>query len=113
MLCSSASSWPFMAEPPAPADGGEAAPNPLQGLAKAWENDEVIRHSALKNWQLLKWPTQKLVGVISFETIAYNARVVDYVLRFHCPSTKTPRTVNTELLREEVRGTKVKITWFF
>ena len=27
-----------MAEPPAPVGEGEASPNPLQGLAKAWDN---------------------------------------------------------------------------
>jgi hypothetical protein len=102
-----------MAEPPAPVGEGEASPNPLQGLAKAWDKDDVIRHLALKNGQLLKWPNKKQIGVISFETIAFNARVLDHLLRFHCPSVKTPKTVNIDLLREEVRGTKVKTTWFF
>lgn len=98
-----------MAERPAQEGEGPS----LVGLAKAWEKDDVIRQSALKNGQLLKWPDKKRVGVISFETIAFNARVLDLLLRFHCPSLKTPKTVNIDLLRDEVRGTKVKTSGFF
>lgn len=85
----------------------------LQILCRDWLRHGTIRHLALKNGQLLKWPNKKQIGVISFETIAFNARVLDHLLRFHCPSVKTPKTVNIDLLREEVRGTKVKTTWFF
>ena len=35
---STVSAWQFMAEPPAPVGEGEASPNPLQRLAKAWDN---------------------------------------------------------------------------
>ena len=44
-----------MAERPAQEGEGPS----LVGLAKAWEKDDVIRQSALKNGQLLKWPDKK------------------------------------------------------
>lgn len=106
---------PLMAapEPPAPAEGMEeeaAAEYSLAGLATAWEKDDIIRQRTLKEGNLLCWPNKKLTGVISFPTISANARVLDSVLRHHCPNYISPKTVHIDHLREQVRWAKVEIT---
>ena len=73
----------------------------LVGLGVQWEKDEVIRQNTLKNNSLLVWPTPKMTGVISFETVAMNARVLDYLLRLHCPLLSPAKTVNIDHVRSE------------
>lgn len=99
-----------MAEPLAIAgDDDDVAPSStLDGVGKAWEKDEVVRQKTLKNGALLSWPTKKLTGVITFQTIAHNARVMDILLNLHCPRT-TPKTVNIDKLRAEVGWSKVEV----
>ena len=95
-----------MAEIP---DEMEATPQSLDGLGKTWERDDIIRHGALKRGSLLAWPDPKLTGVISFQTIAYNARLIEVLLSIHCPRTSSPKTVNIDKLRYEVGGPKLKL----
>ena len=103
-----------MAEPAEPlavaGDEDDAAPSStLDGLAVAWERDEIVRQKTLKSGSLLAWPTAKLTGVVSFQTISYNARVMDILLNIHCSKIPTPKTVNMEKLRAEVGWSKVEM----
>ena len=75
--------------------------NLLEGLGAIWENDEVIRGHLLLTGSLLKWPNEKLMGVISFATAAHNARVLWHVLDKWCPQIKEPKTVKIDDVRKE------------
>ena len=102
-----------MAEPAGPlAIGGDeedvAPSSTLNGVGAAWERDEIVRQKTLKEGQLLSWLTAKLTGVVTFQTIAHNARVMDILLNIHCSRIPTPKTVNMDKLRGEVGWSKVE-----
>lgn len=78
-----------------------SATSTLVGLGITWEKDEVIRGCVLKNHSLLQWPKPSMVGVISFTTIALNARVLDCVLRNWCPKSSIGKTLNIDDVRAE------------
>ncbi len=73
----------------------------LEGLAKSWDSDEDIRHWVLDSKSLLKWPSSKKVGDITFETLAMNARVVNKVLDIWCPQLSEAKTLILEQVRDE------------
>ena len=75
----------------------------LEGLAGSWESDQVIRSHALKMGTMLAWPSPKHVGVVTFETISKNARVMDLLLKLWCPQLTSAKTVNVDQLRAEER----------
>eukprot|EP00438_Fugacium_kawagutii_P013701 Skav233526 [mRNA] locus=scaffold2975:268787:271531:- [translate_table: standard] len=50
----------------------------LDGLAKVWEEDSVVRTLLLHNGSLLSWPSEKMKGVVTFETMRPNARVIKH-----------------------------------
>lgn len=81
----------------------EVESSTLSGLGAQWEKDDVIRQNTLKNNSVLVWPKPTMVGVISFETVAINARVLDYMLRLHCPRLSQAKTVNIDHVRSEDR----------
>lgn len=78
----------------------------LAGLAKAWNDDEVIRKQLLGEKTLLSWPDPKMTGVINFATIAHNGRVLAHVLEKWCPQVDAPKTVNIDHVRAEARWSK-------
>ena len=73
----------------------------LEGLASLWENDRGLRSRALKSQSLLAWPLPEQVGVINFDTMKSNARVVMLILEKWAPQVTTAKTVNIDQLREE------------
>ena len=84
-------------------ENSEKAPgvNLLAGVGTIWENDEVIRGQLLQTGSLLKWPNEKMIGVISFTTAAHNARVLWHVLETWCQQVAEPKTVKIEDVRRE------------
>lgn len=66
----------------------------LEGLAKAWEDDEVIRRFALHNEKgtVLTWPSPKHIGVATFETISKNGRIMEALLENWCPQVSAAKT---------------------
>lgn len=78
----------------------------LDGLAKAWADDECVRSLLLHKKSLLSWPSSKKTGVISFETMAQNARVLSKVLEIWCPQMEIPKTLSIDDAREQVRCSK-------
>ena len=84
----------------------------LQGLAKLWEGDPIIRGKALKNGSLLSWPSPKKTGVITFATVAFNSKVVEHCLRHWCPQVPSAKTLNIDQVRLEARVSKTQPTFF-
>lgn len=83
----------------------------LEGLGKLWERDEVIRGKALKTGSLLSWPSPKKTGVITFETVAFNAKVVEHCLYHWCPQVPSVKTLNIDQVRAEARVSKTQSTF--
>lgn len=78
--------------------------NTLEGLAKAWESDADIRRAVLKGGNLLKWPSPKTVGVISFPAIRLNRKVLEYVLQHWCPQAADRKTASIGFLKPQAGG---------
>ena len=76
--------------------------NALSGLAAAWEKCRAIRQAALRNDSVLQWPTPALTGVITFETMTYNSKVLLRLLRLWLPQLDTLKTINVFAARKEV-----------
>ena len=74
----------------------------LDGLNECWEADPIIRGHALRNeGTLLCWPSKELTGVVSFQTIACNARVLWQLLETWCPQVPEPKTVSMAQVRQQ------------
>ena len=92
------------ADPPQEGKNAKDKPkpkDPLAGLAGLWEQDEVLRRHLLSSNSLLAWPTKKLVGVISFETMASNTRVLQILLGLWCPTVPAAQTVRIDNVRDQ------------
>ena len=76
----------------------------LEGLAGLWENDKVIRGKTLGSGKLLQWPSPEQVGVINFETMKKNCRVLEKLLLTWCPQLSYAKTVHIDQVRAEVGG---------
>ena len=81
----------------------------LEGLAKSWESDDTFRGRLLATGNVLQWPSSKLTGVISFETISLNCKVLEKTLRCWCPQVSSAKTVCIDQVREEAR--EFKMVW--
>ena len=93
------------AEHPAVGDGADVGVS-LAGLMTKWNDDDAIRTHVLHTQSLLKWPSPKHVGVINFNTLALNARVISKLLEVWCPQLDTPKTVWIDHVRDEVGAPK-------
>ena len=84
---------------------GFQAPDPLalDGLASAWERNRSIRNRVMQSGSLLQWPDSKKVGVISFETMSYNYKVLLRLLRIWLPDLEKLKTINVYAARREVQ----------
>ena len=83
-----------------PEEAPEGSPN-LNGLAKAWNDDDTIRTRVLHSKSLLSWPSPKMTGVINFNTMRQNSVVIKSVLSVWCSRVQTPQTVDIGHMREE------------
>ena len=77
--------------------------NALNGLADMWNKNRHIREHLLQHGQLFKWPSPMQVGVVTFETAAFNFRVLARLLRLCLPKLDTLRTINIDAARKEAR----------
>lgn len=87
-----------------PVEEADPSSTSLQGLAKAWEDTEILRDKLLRHGSLLTWAEPKLTGVINFHTMSPNAKVLELVLKIWCPQTDDGKTVNIDQVREEAGG---------
>lgn len=85
-----------------PIEEGDPSLTSLDGLAKMWEDTEILRDRLLGTGSLLTWPDPKLTGVITFHTLSYNAKLIERILQLWCPQVDTPKTVVIDQVREEV-----------
>ena len=74
----------------------------LAGLMEAWNACDSCRDIALGQKSFLQWPSDKHVGVISFETMGRNGAFLEKVLKIWCPQLQEPKTVPIDSLRDEV-----------
>ena len=73
----------------------------LDGLATCWEKNKSIRHHMLATGNLMKWPSPTLVGVVNFQTIALNHKVLERTLRLWLKRTDVLKTINIYAARRE------------
>ena len=85
-------------------DGAPVPGTSLEGLGLKWEADSDLRTQVLQTKSLLKWPSPKKTGVISFETVALNAKIICMTLEVWCPQVSEAKTVHIDHVRSEVRG---------
>ena len=78
----------------------------LDGLAKIWNDTEVLRDLLLGKGTLLLWPDDKLTGVVNFNTIAYNGKLIELVLQLWCPQVSEAKTLIIDQVRAEVGRVK-------
>ena len=78
----------------------------LQGLAQALNENEAIRTTILHKGTILQWPSPRLVGVHTFNTLACNEAVVMEVLKIWLPKNPVPKTICIESCREEAHFEK-------
>ena len=74
----------------------------LEGLMEKWNSCDACRTQLLTFKSLLKWPSDKHTGVITFETMGCNGQVLEKVLEVWCPQLDKEKTVPMESLRDEV-----------
>ena len=77
--------------------------NNLDGLWKLWADDEVVRSQILQKGTLFSWPDPKCTGVINFETMEHNTRVLEYLAETWCPKTSAPKTIYIPHAREQAK----------
>lgn len=73
----------------------------LDGLAQAWEDDSLIRTLLLHNGSLLSWPSERMQGVVTFDTMRPKAGVIKHVIRTWCPRVKVPKTLCIDQVRAQ------------
>ena len=78
----------------------------LDGLAKIWNDTEVLRDLLLGKGTLLLWPDDKLTGAVNFNTIAYNGKLIELVLQLWCPQVSEAKTLIIDQVRAEVGRVK-------
>ena len=74
----------------------------LKGLAEALNKNEAIRSTILHKGTILQWPSPRLVGVHTFNTMASNEAVMMEVLKIWLPQNPVPKTICIDDCREEV-----------
>ena len=73
----------------------------LKGLAKKLADDPVLRHHLLTTGTFFKWPAVKCTGIVNFQSIAVNSRLLEYVVDLWCPQHTVPKTLQVEQARDE------------
>ena len=73
----------------------------FDGLWKLWANDEIVRGQILQKGTLFSWPDPKCTGVINFDTMEHNTRVLEFLVDIWCPKTSMPKTIYIPAAREE------------
>ena len=90
---------------------GDLDAQTLDGLAKSWESDRVVRYSGRKSKALLTWP-KKLnkdgnwethTGVCSMEALKMNAPVMRHLLEHWCPIAPDRKTAHVDYIKPQAR----------
>ena len=78
----------------------EMWPQP-QSLAHVLEAEASVRRRAREKGFITRWPSTETVGIASCKAMACNARLLEIVAEWFCPTQHVPTYVPIELLRRE------------
>ncbi len=85
---------------------GKQNQNLLEGLADEWDSTKQLRKRVLKEKCVLKWPSPKMVGVLSLETLRENVDIMAPLLEMWCPQKPSPKTIRMDDAKIEAPITK-------
>ena len=71
------------------------------GLAEAWEENQEIRRRCLENKVMIQWLGEKLIGVVTMETLKLNTAVVLELLKIYLPQCPNAKTCDVNKLKEQ------------
>ncbi|CAE7223344.1 HERC1, partial [Symbiodinium sp. CCMP2592] len=81
------------------AEGPEA-----ESLAKLLEADVTVRRRFRELGHMTRWPSIHTVGVASCKAMACNARILEILAEWWCPTQEAPAIVPIEIMRREVNA---------
>ncbi|CAE7904173.1 unnamed protein product [Symbiodinium necroappetens] len=87
---------------PPPKKGRRRRVADLSGLASAWEADKDVRKGARKRKSLLQWKDPTKVGLIGFNSIKDNWKVILHLISIYCPDSPPSKTVPVDDVKPEV-----------
>ncbi|CAE7029543.1 HERC1 [Symbiodinium sp. CCMP2592] len=83
----------------------DAAPGPDPGsLARLLEADRTVRRRLREKGHMTRWPSERTTGVPSCKGMACNARILEIVAEWWCPSMDSPMIIPIEVMRREVNA---------
>ena len=85
-------------------NASEPVPNPLEGLAEAWERNHDLRKQIQDEIALVFWPETKLVGIISMQALKVNVDLLNNAASLWVPKQTTPKTLPVGWLKVEAWG---------
>ena len=97
--------------PQSTGETGDLDTHTLDGLAKSWESDRVVRYNTRKSKTLLTWPKklnkdgnwETLTGVCSMEALKMNAPVMRHLLEYWCPIAPDRKTAHVDYVKPQAR----------
>ncbi|CAE7568239.1 unnamed protein product [Symbiodinium sp. CCMP2592] len=75
----------------------------LSGLAQAWENEKDVRKGSRKRKCLLQWKDPTKVGLIGFNSLKENWKVILHLINIYCPDSPPSKTVPVDDVKPEVQ----------
>ena len=73
----------------------------LEGFWQAVSNDADLRAHLLSADTLFKWPSPAQIGVLNFETMRPNSRIMHILIENWCPQVPHMKTIYAVHAREE------------
>ena len=87
---------------PPPKKGRRRRVVDLSGLAQAWEQEKDVRKGARKRKCLLQWKDPSKVGLIGFNSIKDNWKVLLHLISIYCPDSPPSKTVPVDDVKPQV-----------
>ncbi|CAE7738278.1 unnamed protein product [Symbiodinium sp. CCMP2456] len=88
---------------PPPKRGRRRRDVDLSGLAQAWENEKDVRKGSRKRKCLLQWKDPTKVGIIGFNSLKDNWKVVLHLIDTYCPDSAPSKTVPVDAVKLQVQ----------
>ena len=83
------------------AEAARASAPELGSLAKLLEADVTVRRRMREQGHMSRWPSIHTVGIPSCKGMACNARILEIIAEWWCPSQVSPVIVPIEVMRAE------------
>ena len=71
-------------------------------VAKAWEQDHVIRARSRQTQELSRWPSSKTKGIASMQAMQLNGDALLHLARAWCPKLELAKSPPIPVVRAEV-----------